>query len=142
MQVTQFLPQRPPMLLIDKIIEVEKEHFIRTEYFFNGNEFFFQGHFPNNPICPGVITLEALGQTAIILSTYSTNPHKNWEDLEVYIASADNIKMKKIIRPQQTVTFEASLLRKKEKIWKFACKALHDKEIACSAELTLYINLH
>lgn len=141
MNIQQYIPHRKPMLLIDEIISVVKNEKIIAKTIFKGNEFFFQGHFPGNPICPGIITLEALGQAAIALITFSFDETKDYHDLIVYIASANDVKFKEIIRPDEEVTYHSTLLRQKEKMYKFHCEAFVRGQLACKGDILLYIGL-
>ena len=140
MKVQQYLPQRKPMLLIDEIVSIEKNQKIITKTTFTGDEFFFKGHFPGNPICPGVITVEALGQTSIILMTYSFDETLDYQGLEVFAASVNDVKFKDPIRPKDTVFYHSTLVRKRDKLHKFYIEAFVNDTLSCKGEISLYIN--
>ncbi|MBL4623795.1 MAG: bifunctional UDP-3-O-[3-hydroxymyristoyl] N-acetylglucosamine deacetylase/3-hydroxyacyl-ACP dehydratase [Flavobacteriales bacterium] len=104
--ITKLLPHRPPFLLVDKIIELGKDHIVGVKNV-TMNEDFFKGHFPGNPVMPGVLIVEAMAQTGGIL-TLSTV--KNPEDYSTYFLKIDNVKFKKMVLPGDTLIFRLELI--------------------------------
>lgn len=103
--ITKILPHRPPFLLVDKIIELGKEHIVGVKNV-TMNEDFFKGHFPDNPIMPGVLIVEAMAQTGGIL-TLSTV--ENPEEYSTYFLKIDNVKFKRMVVPGDTLIFKLEM---------------------------------
>jgi len=104
--IKKLLPHRYPFLLVDKIVELEKEKVVGLKNI-TGNEGFFQGHFPGNPVFPGVLQMEALAQTGGILALSQVDDPENWD---TYFLKMDNVKFKKIVRPGDTIILKMELL--------------------------------
>ena len=137
-QIQEFLPHRYPFLLVDRVKEVNLEaedgETIRALKNVTINEDFFNGHFPGHPIMPGVLTLEAMAQAAGILGLTMMGPEYAKNTL-YYFASADNVRFKQPIVPGDQVTLEARHISHRRGIWKFACRALVDEKVVCSADI-------
>ena len=101
--VCDLSPQRPPFLFVDKIIDI-KENIIQTELTLSGDEDFFKGHFPGNPIMPGVLLQEALFQSGAALMS-----GKSGATLGV-VTRVQNAKFKNMVRPGDTLNMEVELL--------------------------------
>ena len=99
------------------------------------NEEFFQGHFPGNPVMPGVLMLEALAQTAALLSFESAGSEPD-ENTVVYFVGIDGARFKKPVEPGDQLILEVEILRAKARVYKYAARALVDGELAVEAELT------
>lgn len=104
-RISQWLPHRYPFLLIDKIIELSKTHVVGVKNV-TFNEFFFQGHFPNNPVMPGVLQIEAMAQTGGILALSTVEDPGNWD---TYFLKIENAKFKQKIVPGDTILFKLEL---------------------------------
>jgi len=128
------LPHRYPILLVDRVLEVEKGVRIKAIKNVTINEPFFNGHFPHRPVMPGVLMLEALAQTAALLAfeTLDVVPDEN---TVYYFAGIDVARFKRPVEPGDQLVFEVSLLRMKAGIFKFAAVARVDGELAVEAEL-------
>lgn len=128
------LPHRYPILLVDRVLEVEKGVRIKAIKNVTINEPFFNGHFPHRPVMPGVLMLEALAQTAALLAfeTLDVVPDEN---TVYYFAGIDGARFKRPVEPGDQLVFEVSLLRMKAGIFKFAAVARVDGELAVEAEL-------
>ena len=128
------LPHRYPILLVDRVLEVEKGVRIKAIKNVTINEPFFNGHFPHRPVMPGVLMLEALAQTAALLAfeTLDVVPDEN---TVYYFAGIDGARFKRPVEPGDQLVFEVSLLRMKAGIFKFAAVACVDGELAVEAEL-------
>jgi len=104
--IMKILPHRPPMLLIDKILELSKEHVIGVKNV-TMNEDFFRGHFPDNPVMPGVLLVEAMAQTGGILVLKTVPDPENYL---TYFMKIDGVKFKQKVIPGDTVVFKLELL--------------------------------
>jgi 3-hydroxyacyl-[acyl-carrier-protein] dehydratase len=133
-EILKHLPHRPPFLLIDRIIEmVEGESLVAIKNV-TINEGFFVGHFPNRPVMPGVLILEALAQAAGVLAYKSTNTTPESGRL-YFLAGIDNARFRRIVEPGDQLRLSVKVLRAKRDMWKLEGTAHVDDELACSAEL-------
>ena len=128
------LPHRYPILLVDRVLEIE--HGVRIKALKNVtiNEPFFVGHFPIRPVMPGVLMLEALAQTAALLSFESMGTDSG-EDSVVYFVGIDGARFKRPVDPGDQLILEASIVRVKSGIYKYQTRASVDGETAVEAEL-------
>ncbi len=101
-----FIPHRYPFLLVDKIIDLQDNMVVGVKNV-TGDESFFQGHFPGNPVFPGVLQMEALAQTGGILALSQVEDPANWD---TYFLKMDNVKFKKIVKPGDTIILKMELL--------------------------------
>ena len=133
-QILKQLPHRYPILLVDRVLEIEKGKSIRALKNVSINEPFFTGHFPHRPVMPGVLMLEALAQAAALLAfdMLGTAP----DDKTVYyFAGIDGARFKRPVEPGDQVILEVSLDRMKAGIFKFKARAWVGTEVATEAEL-------
>ena len=133
-QILKQLPHRYPILLVDRVLEIEKGKRIRALKNVSINEPFFTGHFPHRPVMPGVLMLEALAQAAALLAfdALGTTP----DDKTVYyFAGIDGARFKRPVEPGDQLTMEVSLERSKAGIYKFKGVTRVGNEVACEAEL-------
>jgi 3-hydroxyacyl-[acyl-carrier-protein] dehydratase len=133
-QILRQLPHRYPILLVDRVLEIDKGKRIRALKNISINEPFFMGHFPHRPVMPGVLMLEALAQAAALLAfdTLGVTP----DDKTVYyFAGIDGARFKRPVEPGDQLILEVELLRMKAGIFKFGARALVDGEVATEAEL-------
>ncbi len=133
-QILKQLPHRYPILLVDRVLELEKGKRIKALKNVTINEPFFTGHFPHRPVMPGVLMLEAMAQAAALLAfdTLGTTP----DDKTVYyFAGIDGARFKRPVEPGDQLVMEVSLERMKSGIFKFKGTARVDDQIACEAEL-------
>ncbi len=107
MDIQGFLPHRPPFLFIDKIMEMGEDYIIGVKNV-TMNEYFFQGHFPGDPVMPGVILVEAMAQTGGVLILNSVPDPENYITLFLKI---DDVKFRKVVRPGDTIVFHNKLLK-------------------------------
>ena len=114
--IKDLIPHREPFLFVDKCEIIKPgEHGISVKKF-NEYEYFFKGHFPSNPIVPGVIIVEAMAQTAGIVVSYNL---KQYKDKSVLFMSVNKAKFRKPILPNDEVTFEVKFLNKVRDVYKF-----------------------
>ena len=133
-QILKQLPHRYPILLVDRVLEVEKGKSIKAIKNVTINEEFFQGHFPHRPVMPGVLMLEALAQAAALLSfaTLEVTPD---DQTVYYFAGIDGARFKRPVEPGDQLTLQVQLDRMKAGIFKFKAQALVGDELAVEAEL-------
>ncbi len=133
-QILKQLPHRYPILLVDRVLEIEKGVSIKAIKNVTINEEFFQGHFPHRPVMPGVLMLEALAQAAALLSfaTLEVTPD---DQTVYYFAGIDGARFKRPVEPGDQLTLQVQLDRMKAGIFKFKAQALVDDELAVEAEL-------
>ena len=134
-QVLKKLPHRYPILLVDRVLELEKGVRIRALKNVTVNEPFFTGHFPHRPVMPGVLMLEALAQAAALLS-FETEGALPDDNTIYYFAGIDGARFKRPVEPGDQLVLEVSLLRTKARVYKYAARATVDGELAVEAELT------
>lgn len=133
-EIKTLLPQRYPFLLVDRVVEINlEEQAIICYKNVSANEGFFNGHFPEKPIMPGVLIIEAMAQAAGILG-FSIEGKKEG-DLYLF-AGADKVKFRQPVVPGDRLELKAQLVARKRHISKFSCQALVDGKVACSAEVT------
>jgi 3-hydroxyacyl-[acyl-carrier-protein] dehydratase len=133
-RILKKLPHRYPILLVDRVLEFEKDVRIKALKNVTINEPFFMGHFPSRPVMPGVLMLEALAQTAALLSFESAGTEPG-EDTVVYFVGIDGARFKRVVEPGDQLVLEASILRAKAGIYKYQARASVDGETAVEAEL-------
>lgn len=133
-KILKQLPHRYPILLVDRVLEIEKGKSIKALKNVTINEPFFTGHFPHRPVMPGVLMLEALAQTAALLAfdTLGTTPDDN---TVYYFAGIDGARFKRPVEPGDQLTLAVELDRMKAGIFKFKARALVGEELAVEAEL-------
>jgi len=133
-EIRQYLPHRYPFLLVDRVLEITSGESIVACKNLSINEAFFEGHFPGNPIFPGVLMVEAMAQAAGILGFYSQG--KTAADGSMYyFAGADNLRFKRPCVPGDQVMLRASVVSQRRSIWKFAVSSDVDGEMAASATI-------
>ena len=131
-EIIRLLPHRYPFLLVDRILEGEKGKSLVGLKNVSMNEPFFQGHFPTEPIMPGVLILEGMAQVGGILAFYSI-PEMIGEKL-IYFAGIDKVRFRQTVVPGDQLIYEMEVLKQKGKIWKMAGKAKVDNKVAAEAE--------
>ena len=133
-EILKKLPHRYPILLVDRVLELEKGVRIKALKNVTINEPFFEGHFPHRPVMPGVLMLEAMAQAAALLAfdTLGVVP----DDKTVYyFAGIDAARFKRPVEPGDQLVMDVSLERMKAGIFKFKGVARVDGSLACEAEL-------
>ncbi len=133
-QILKKLPHRYPILLIDRVLELEKGVRVKALKNVTINEPYFTGHFPHRPVMPGVMMLEALAQAAAVLS-FETSGDEADSTTVYYFAGIDGARFKRPVEPGDQLILEVTLLRAKSGIYKFAARATVDGQLAAEAEL-------
>jgi 3-hydroxyacyl-[acyl-carrier-protein] dehydratase len=121
-------------LLVDRVLELEKNLRIKALKNVTINEPFFTGHFPHRPVMPGVLMLEALAQTAALLSFESMGQEPD-ADTVVYFVGIDGARFKRVVEPGDQLILEATIDRARAGIFKYKTRASVDGETAVEAEL-------
>jgi 3-hydroxyacyl-[acyl-carrier-protein] dehydratase len=133
-EVMRRLPHRYPFLLVDRVLECESGKSIRAVKNVTINEPCFPGHFPNRPVFPGVLILEALAQTAGILAFVTAGVYPE-EKRELYFVGIDKARFRKPVLPGDQLILKATLERSLRGIWKFSTIAEVDGNEVTSAEM-------
>ena len=133
-QIKQYLPHRYPLLLVDRVLDWESGKNITAIKNVTINEEFFSGHFPNKPVMPGVLTIEALAQTAALLA-FMTMGQKPDDNAVVYFVGIDGARFKRPVEPGDQLRMHVDILRQSRGIWKFQARATVDDQLVVEAEL-------
>lgn len=131
----KILPHRYPFLLLDRVTEIVPHQHVKAYKNLTYNEPFFQGHFPNQPIMPGVLMLEAFAQAGIILIRYSLGKEKTDDTLYVF-TGVDNVRFRKQVIPGDRFEIICDNTRNKLALWKMDAKAYVDGQLVAEATLT------
>jgi 3-hydroxyacyl-[acyl-carrier-protein] dehydratase len=130
--ILDLLPHRYPLIMLDRVLEVDVGKSITGLKNISMNEPFFQGHFPGEPVMPGVLMLEGLAQTGTILAYLSQPAIKG---KLVYFAGLDNVRFRKVVRPGDQLIYKLDFLRQRSKLTKMAARAYVDGALVVEAEL-------
>lgn len=134
--IIKILPHRYPFLLVDRIIELEPGKRVVGIKNVSINEPFFQGHFPGNPIMPGVLIVEAMAQVGGVLARLSVSGALEKEKVDrVFFMSMDKVKFRKPVVPGDQLILELKPLRTGSRVWKMAGKAFVKDDLVAEAEL-------
>ena len=133
-QVKNYLPHRYPFLLIDRVIEATAEERLVALKNVTYNEPFFSGHFPNRPVMPGVLIVEALAQASAIMASYGRDDIDT-ENRVYYFTGIDRARFKRPVEPGDQLIFEVELVRRIKNMWKCKGVAKVDGEVAAMADL-------
>jgi 3-hydroxyacyl-[acyl-carrier-protein] dehydratase len=133
-QILEFLPHRFPMLLVDRVLECEAGQRIKAVKNVSMNEPYFPGHYPHRPVMPGVLVIEALAQTAAILSFITMGQKPNDRSM-YYFVGIDGARFKRPVLPGDQLIMEVEITRRARGIWKYAARGYVDGNLAAEAEL-------
>ena len=135
-EIKKLIPHRDPFLFVDNCEIITPGERGKSEKFFSANEYFFKGHFPNNPIVPGVIIVEAMAQTAGIVVSYKL---KEFDDKSVLFMSVNRAKFRKPIFPNEKVLFEVNFVNSVRDVYKFEGTCYKEEVKVCEAEFSAMI---
>lgn len=133
-QIKAYIPHRAPFLFVDRVVELVLGERIHAQKAVTGNETFFEGHFPGNPVLPGVIQLEAMGQAGALLAILSGA--KLEAGYSIYVGSMTDAKFRRPVLPGATLDLHAELLRQRLGTFKLGCRCEVDGQVASSAVIT------
>jgi len=134
-EIHKLLPHRYPFLLVDRILEIVPGNKAVGIKNVTSNEEFFQGHFPGNPIMPGVLMVEAMAQVAGLLAFRSGATIGK----SVYFMSIERAKFRKPVIPGDQLKFEVTILQQRGNVWKFSGNASVEDKVAAEAEFTAMV---
>jgi 3-hydroxyacyl-[acyl-carrier-protein] dehydratase len=136
--IERFIPHRPPFLLIDQITAYTPFESVQSTFNLKPEAWYFQGHFPHNPVFPGVLSLECMGQTAAFLMTYSCE--QPWDGKNIYLLSIDQAKFRHVAKPRDTLCCTVKLVRRKGNIFKLHGEIHVNTALVCSAYCMLMMS--
>jgi len=136
MEIMKILPHRYPFLMVDRIVEFSKEHVVGYKNV-TINEPFFQGHFPGDPVMPGVLTLESMGQVASILAM--ANLGDNLEGKIVFLTGVEKARFRKPIRPGDCLVTKAELVKVRGAIGKAKVTGYVDDAVVSEGMFSFYV---
>jgi len=136
-QILKMLPHRYPFLMIDRLEDIVADHSAVGIKNVTANEPFFQGHFPEKPIMPGVLIVEAMAQTAAVLVVYTIG--KEVEGSLVYFMSVENARFRKMVVPGDQMRVHVERIHKRGSVWKFKAEAKVNGVVCAEATYTAMI---
>jgi 3-hydroxyacyl-[acyl-carrier-protein] dehydratase len=136
-EIKNYIPHREPFLFVDEVVELIPEKSITANVTFSEDNFFFKGHFPGNPVVPGVIIVEAMAQAGGVLI------YKSYEDkllgLTPALVGINNVKFKSPTLPGDKLRIETILVKSKLNIFKLSAKAFNNDKLVVQADITATI---
>lgn len=136
-RIKRMIPHRYPFLLIDKVTEIDKGKNAVGIKNVTANEEFFQGHFPDKPVMPGVLIIEAMAQTAGVLVVDTLDMAD--KGLLVYFMTLDKVRFRNLVGPGDRLELHVSVIRGRGKVWKFWGEAKVDGQTVAEAEFSAMI---
>jgi 3-hydroxyacyl-[acyl-carrier-protein] dehydratase len=133
-QIKKVLPHRYPFLLVDKVIEFESGVYLKAIKNVTVNEPFFQGHFPEEPIMPGVLIIEAMAQATALYGELAIKGGMD-DDILYYLVGVDKARFRQTVGPGDQLVLQVDFITVKRNIWKFSTTAKVDDKLVASAEL-------
>jgi 3-hydroxyacyl-[acyl-carrier-protein] dehydratase len=139
-EVMKHLPHRYPFLMIDRVLECTPGESVVAIKNVTVNEPFFPGHFPQRPVMPGVLIMEAMAQASGMLA-YRTDPSLEQPGSLYFFVGMDKVRFKRQVEPGDQLRFEVDLVRTKRGMWMFSGKALVDGQVAASGDLMMTVRV-
>ncbi len=136
-RILKLLPHRYPFLMVDKIVQMEDDKFAIGIKNVTINEPFFQGHFPDQPVMPGVLQIEGMAQTAGALCVASTK--EDYGPSLVYFMAIDRARFRRPVVPGDTIEYHVRKVRHRGRVWRFKCQAYVAGELVAEAEFSAMI---
>jgi len=133
-EIREYLPHRYPFLFVDRVVELTLGESITAYKNISINEGIFEGHFPDKPVFPGVLIIEAMAQAAGILG-FKTMDKTPQDGSIYYFVGSDKVRFKRPVVPGDRLMLEAKIVSEKRGIWKFDCRALVDGQLASSGTI-------
>ncbi|HAW16655.1 3-hydroxyacyl-ACP dehydratase FabZ [Oceanospirillaceae bacterium] len=133
-EIREYLPHRYPFLLVDRVTELNLGDSIVAYKNVTVNEPFFNGHFPDHPVMPGVLVIEAMAQAAGILG-FKTMDKTPQDGSIYYFVGSDKLRFKRPVVPGDKLQLDAAIVSEKRGIWKFECRASVDGQLVASATI-------
>ena len=138
LEILEFLPHRFPFLLIDKVLELKENEYIKAVKNVSINEPYFMGHFPGDPVMPGVLIIEAMAQAGGIMHASALTPEER-KSRRMYFAGIEKARFKKVVRPGDQLIIEGRVLKRKGNLWKMEAQAFVDGELVAEALLQAFV---
>ena len=134
LEIQRWIPHRYPFLLIDRVLDLVPNVAITSIKNVTANEEFFQGHFPGQPVMPGVLIMEAMAQTAAVFARYSEA--ELLKNKTFYLVGADTFKWKKMVVPGDQLRIAMKSVKKRNPLWIMDGEVLVDGKVVASGRLT------
>ena len=132
-EIKELLPHREPMLLIDELLNIKKLFSATAIVNVKKDSFFVQGHFPGQPVMPGVLIVEAFGQAAAALTAYGVDP-KEYENKLVYLMNVEKARFRNPVLPDCELRLEIEAVRSHSRVWKYKGVAKVDEKVMADAQ--------
>lgn len=136
-RILQMIPHRYPMLMVDRVVNMQLEHSAIGIKNVSINEPFFQGHFPSEPVMPGVLIVEAMAQTAAVLVVATFG--ESSEGKLVYFMSIDGVRFRRPVVPGDRLELHVEKIQSRGNVWKFSGKAMVEGKVAAEATFAAMI---
>jgi 3-hydroxyacyl-[acyl-carrier-protein] dehydratase len=133
-EIARWIPHRYPFLLIDRVLELVPNSHIKALKNVTANEGFFQGHFPNHPVMPGVLIMEAMAQAAAVFARYSEEALVSGKTF--YLVGADSFKWKKQVLPGDALMIHMRSVRKRNPLWIMEGEVTVDGKVVASGTIS------
>src|SRR6476646_4745562 len=130
-RILQMIPHRYPMLMVDKVVEIHIDHSAVGIKNVSINEPFFQGHFPSEPVMPGVLIIEAMAQTAAVLVMSSLGQEADGK--LVYFMSIDGVRFRRPVVPGDRLELHVEKIQSRANVWRFSGKGIVEGKVAAEA---------
>ena len=132
-QIIDLLPHREPMLLIDELINIKKLHSATAIVNVRKDSFYVQGHFPDQPVMPGVLIVEAFGQAAAALTAAGID-RKTYENKLVFLMTIEKARFRKPVLPECVLELNIEAIRSHGRVWKYKGQAIVDGNLMADAQ--------